>query len=71
MEIIISIILLVASVSLYDYYTARRWQQVTSSIRNEIVFEHRNKEYGAYVLRRDYDKRLMLIILGLFLTFAN
>jgi len=69
MEIIISIILLVASVSLYDYYTARRWQQVTSSIRNEIVFEHRNKEYGAYALRRDYDKRLMLIILGLFLTF--
>jgi protein TonB len=70
MEIIISIILLVAAVSLYDYFTARRWQQVTSSVRNEIVFENRNREYGAYVLRRDYDKRLMLIIFGLFLTFA-
>jgi protein TonB len=26
----------------------------------DIVFEHRNKDYGAYALRRDYDKRLVL-----------
>jgi hypothetical protein len=49
---------LVAGLSLYDYFTARRWQQITSSVRNEMVFEHRNRAYGAYVLRRDYEKRL-------------
>lgn len=25
----------------------------------DMVFENRNKEYGAYVLRRDYDKQMM------------
>ncbi len=60
----IIIIALVAGVSLYDYFTARRWQQVTSNVRNEMVFEHRNRAYGAYVLRKDYDKRLMLILFG-------
>src|SRR6185295_810844 len=26
----------------------------------DIIFEHRNKEYGAYALRRDYDHRLLI-----------
>ena len=68
MVAIICIISLVALVSLYDYFAARRWQQVTSAVRNDIVFENRNKAYGAYVLRKDYDKRLVLIMLGLILT---
>lgn len=67
MAVILSVVLIVAGILLYDYFTARRWQQVTSSTRNEIVFEARNKEYGAYVLRRDYDKRMVFIILGLVL----
>jgi protein TonB len=67
MIVIISIIALVAAVSLYDYYGAKSWQLVTSSIRNNTVFEHRNKEYGAYVIRRDYDRNLLLIIFSLFL----
>jgi protein TonB len=25
----------------------------------DIIFENRNKEYGAYALRNDYDKRLV------------
>lgn len=70
MAIILSIIILVAIVSLYDYFTARRWQQVTSPVRNNIVFEHRNQEYGAYVLRRDYDKRMLFIMLGIVLTIG-
>jgi protein TonB len=26
----------------------------------DIIFEHRNKDYGAYALRRDYDHRLLI-----------
>jgi protein TonB len=65
MEVIIAIIVLVAGITLYDYFTARSWQQVTSEIRNEIVFDGRNREYGAYILRTEYDKRLMLIMFSL------
>lgn len=65
MEIIILITALVLAVSLYDFFTSRSWQQVTSSSRNEVVFGERNKEYGAYQIRRDYDRNLIFILLGL------
>jgi len=29
----------------------------------DLVFEHRNKEYGAYELRRKYNKRITLALL--------
>ncbi len=51
MAVILAIIALVALVTLYDYFSARTWQQVTSDTRNDMVFEGRNQEYGAYVLR--------------------
>lgn len=65
MGIIIFITVLVLVVSLYDYFTSRSWQQVTSSARNEVVFDERNKEYGAYQIRNNYDRNLIFIILGL------
>ena len=65
MAVILAIIALVALVTLYDYFSARTWQQVTSDTRNDMVFEGRNQEYGAYVLRTEYDKRLMLIMFSL------
>lgn len=64
MVVISSIIVVISAVSVYDYYSARNWQQVTSPNRNDVVFENRNQKYGAYALRRDYDKRLMLILLS-------
>ena len=70
METIIIIALIIAGISLYEYFTARRWQQVTSNDRNEIVFEDRNKEYGAYVLRRNYDRNMAIILISVFATFA-
>lgn len=70
MDIIIFITALVLVVSLYDYFSSRSWQQVTSSSRNEVVFDERNKEYGAYQIRRDYDRNLIFIILGLAVTIA-
>lgn len=31
----------------------------------DILFEHRNKEYGAYTLRKEYNYRLMLAVTGM------
>jgi len=65
MLVIVSIIVIVALFSLVDYFSSRSWQRVTSEIRNETVFEKRNKAYGAYVIRREYDRNLVLIMLSL------
>jgi len=65
MEIIISLIALVLIITIFDYASAKSWQQASSSNRNEIVFEHRNKSYGAYTLRKEYDKKMMIIIFSL------
>lgn len=59
------IIAVVASISLYDFFNTRSWQQVTSNERNDTVFKERNREYGAFMIRRDYDKRVMIIVLSL------
>jgi periplasmic protein TonB len=40
------------------------WMDVTSETRNEIVFEGRNKEYGAYYVRKKYQK-VILISMGI------
>jgi protein TonB len=63
MAIILSVVALVALISIYDHFSARTWQQVTSVQRNEVVFEHRNREYGAYQMRSTYNLRVLLIIL--------
>lgn len=59
---IISIMVLIAGISLYDYFSSRTWQQVTSSERNDLVFAERNREYGAYVMRQGYNVRLLIIM---------
>jgi len=64
MTALIFIIAAVAGVSLYDFYLTRSWQQVTSEIRNDIVFEYRNRDYGAFVIRRDYNRNLLFIMGG-------
>lgn len=64
MVLTLSIMLIIVAFSLYDYFSSRSWQMVTSRERNETVFENRNKEYGAYQIRRDYDKRILLVFLG-------
>lgn len=64
MTLLISIIAVVALISLYDYFSNRTWNQVTSDHRNDIVFEHRNQAYGAYRIRRDYNRRILFILAG-------
>jgi periplasmic protein TonB len=39
------------------------WSNVVNPARRDIVFENRNKEYGGYVLRRDYEKRIVFALL--------
>lgn len=62
---ILCIAAVIAAVSVYDYLNTKSWQQVTSSTRNETVFKQRNREYGAYVMRRDYNRNLILIMGGM------
>jgi periplasmic protein TonB len=63
MVVISSVVTVISVISVYDYYTSKNWQQATSSRRNEVVFEKRNQQYGAYVIRRDYDSVLVYILL--------
>lgn len=62
MVVIFSIMALIAAISIYDYMVSRKWQQITSDERNEIVFATRNREYGAYQMRKNYNFQLMLIV---------
>ena len=40
----------------------RAWDNVTRSVRNDLVFEGRHQGYGAYVIRRDYDRRFVIAL---------
>jgi protein TonB len=70
MVVISSVILVISAVSVYQYYSEKSWSQVTSSSRNEVVFENRNKAYGAYKIRQEYDSRLVLIMFS-FVSFIG
>jgi len=58
-----------------NIFNQNPWNNPTDSQRNELVFEFRNKEYGAYQIRREYNQTLIralaltsLFIIGLFLA---
>jgi len=55
----------ITAISLYDFLSSRSWQMVTASDRVEAVFEHRNKTYGAYRIRKDYNLLVILITLSI------
>lgn len=42
----------------------RAWDNVTMPGRNDLVFEGRNRSYGAFVLRREYDRRFLFAFVG-------
>lgn len=65
------VILLVAGISIYEYLSSKSWQQVTSSERNDIVFEERNHEYGAYQIRSNYSRNLILVMAGVVLFIGT
>lgn len=65
--LVIIVITIVAGISLYEYLSSKNWQQVTSTERNEIVFEDRNMEYGAYEIRKNYSRNMILVLCGVVL----
>ncbi len=42
-----------------------KWNNVVSTDRNDIVFADRNQAYGAYQIRRKYDRTVMIILLSM------
>lgn len=45
----------------------KNWNNLTLDERNDLVFEGRNQAYGAYELRRNYNKRVAFIVGGMIL----
>ncbi|MBL8009965.1 MAG: TonB family protein [Flavobacteriales bacterium] len=58
--LITGILLVLSLVMTLDF----SWNNVLTTVRNQLVFEGRNQAYGAFVLRRDYVKRLMMAVGG-------
>lgn len=42
----------------------RAWDNVTRSARNQLVFDGRHQAYGAFQLRREYDRRFILAVVS-------
>lgn len=53
----------------------KNWENPTGAKRNEIVFANRNKEYGAYVLRKGYNstvsRALLMSVAPFLLLFGS
>lgn len=47
-----------------------KWSNVVSKDRNDLVFADRNKEYGAYEIRRRYGRNVTVALIGTILGFA-
>ncbi len=46
------------------------WDEVTSTERNQVVFEKLNKQYGAYEIRTNYDRTLVFVLKSVSATVA-
>lgn len=68
MLVVVSIALIVALFSVVDFLKTKEWQMVTSANRNELIFKNRNQEYGAYRIRRDYNRNMLWIMFGMLLS---
>lgn len=54
-----------------NLFNPKNWDNVTDSGRNNLVFQNRNHNYGAFVIRRDYNNNLffaMFLSVGIFLS---
>jgi len=45
--------------------SANNWYNIVADVRNEMVFQGRNKNYGAYQLRKEYTRTLTIIVLSM------
>jgi periplasmic protein TonB len=60
-------VLLLIVVATASVIVSLGWNNATDDSRNEIVFEERNQAYGAYEMRKNYNKRVVFVLLGVFL----
>ncbi|HXC06103.1 MAG TPA: hypothetical protein VNZ86_15205, partial [Bacteroidia bacterium] len=68
MWVLLIIMLVVAAViGLFSFDLS--WNNVVVKERNDLVFEDKNKSYGAFVIRRDYNT-MLLIALAVSVGFA-
>jgi hypothetical protein len=70
MSTLIIIAIVALGVSLYDYFDSKDWQHITAVHRINVVFEERNKKYGAYSIRRDYNDLILFIMIGVMVLFG-
>ena len=63
MVVIWLIVVIALGISLYNYFDSKDMNQLTSAVHNNMVFDHRNKRYGAYSMRKTYNS-VMLTIIG-------
>ena len=40
-----------------------QWSNVVAENRNELVFEHKHKDYGAYQIRRNYNRTIFMAMI--------
>lgn len=56
------IIISIAALAIFLFSMDISWSNVLSGDRNELVFEGRNQQYGAYKLRREHHVNLMIAL---------
>ena len=64
------VVIVVLGVSLYNYFDSINLNQLTSTVHNNDLFDHRNKKYGAYAIRKSYNTIMLLILSGTIALFG-
>lgn len=65
-------IILVAALSLVVLLMKEYgWTDLTGNTRNDLVFEQRNKAYGAYEIRQKYSNRLIVAFFGMLVIMTT
>lgn len=62
--------LVVLGVSLYNYFDSRDLNQMTSAAHNNLLFDHRNQRYGAYSIRKTYNRVMLIVLAAVIVLFA-
>ena len=64
------VVIVVLGVSLYNYFDSINLNQLTSTVHNNDLFDHRNKKYGAYAVRKSYNTIMLFILSGTVALFG-
>lgn len=70
MVVIWLIVVIALGISLYNYFDSKDMNQLTSAVHNNMVFDHRNKRYGAYSMRKTYNSVMLTIIGSVVILFG-